>query len=151
MADVLTALAGSGTLDQVQPANVTRALGQWLHGLIGAATLLGLLAMHGLGADHAVAMPAAVGQMMVVTHDAAAGLEPDPGPRPEVAVGHPSMSVHALCVATVPAPAASAGSPAQFATAAAGLDMADAVGSDATRSGRGPPTLSLTRLCISRT
>lgn len=144
-------MAGSGTLDQVQPANVTRALGEWLHGLIGAATLLGLLAMHGLGADHAAAMPAAVDQMMVVTHDPAAGLDPYPGPRPEVAVGNPSMSVHALCVATVPAAAAPAGSPAQFATAAAWHELATAIGSDATRSGRGPPTLSLTKLCISRT
>jgi hypothetical protein len=61
------------------------------------------------------------------------------------------MSMHALCVATVPAAAAPAGSPAQFATAAPGHELANAIGSDATRSGRGPPTLSLTRLCISRT
>lgn len=96
--------------------------------MIGAATLLGLLAMHGLGADHDVAMPATVGHMVVISQDAAAGLNPDPGARPEAAVGRPPMSVHALCVATVPA-----ASPAQFATTAAGPELANAMSSDATR------------------
>lgn len=124
----------------MQPANVTRAPGRWLQGLIGAATLLGLLAMHGIGADHAVAMPAMAGHMVVISQDAAAGFNSGPGTRPEVAVGHPAMSLHALCVATVPA-AAAAASPAQFATAAAGPELVNAISWDATRSGRGPPGL----------
>lgn len=103
-----------------------------------------------IGADHAVAMPAMAGHMVVISQDAAAGFNSGPGTRPEVAVGHPAMSLHALCVATVPA-AAAAASPAQFATAAAGPELVNAISWDATRSGRGPPGLSLTRLCISRT
>lgn len=142
----------SGRLDQVHPLGFLPVAALWLRGVIVAVSLLGLLAMHGLSADHLMPMPAlhaADGYSAQSTE-----LLASPGlcsPR-ELSSGvvDIGMTKHSQCLATLPPGTPQLGAPAMCAWQAS-CEQRATLAASAIDFGRGPPEMPLTRSCVSRT
>jgi hypothetical protein len=121
------------------------------------ASLFGLLAMHGLSADHAMpmtampmtAMPAGSSHAMDTAEAAPSSAMQERAGDSSCAAERSAMTAHSQCVATLTPGIPQLGAP--VCTDQSSSEQALALAAGSAGPGRGPPEISLTRLCISRT
>lgn len=146
--------ARSGTLEQVQSVGFALVRALRLRGLAVAASVLGLLAMHGLSADHVVAMPRmqlAQGHAMAALQQPVSAVTDGPASTAASALDQASMASHTQCLATLPSATHQLGAPSESPVTPPWRHQTPTLSAIATELGRGPPQVLLARLCISRT